>query len=180
MAAFPIITPGITPVIITTANSSLSYEMILATLNYTSYNIRRLYLQADVPSQVNTQFTYNTVRTDGQQYAANSNGNIDPYQFLNVLDLEVGDGEMILDNKSVLEFVMQPFSTLQMYFFTDSASFGYELGADESVNEVGPAGKKEMVKEKKLDGNRVLKAAAVSALVILTLLYLFNNKKNKL
>lgn len=174
-SAVPIIFTNTPPVTITTANSSLTYDMIIATLNYVAYDVKRLYMEASTPSQVSCQFQYSTVRPDGQQYALNTNGNLDPYQYLYVLDLIVNDGKLIFDNLSVLGFNLQPSATLEMYFFTDSVSFSYGLDGDGGGGGDAPA----PVKQKELDCNRIFQVAAISSLVILTLMYLFNNKKNE-
>ena len=182
MAAYPIIIPNASPVVVTTASSSLSYEMLINSLNYIAYKIKRLYMEGTTLSQVSTNFLYNTVRPDGQQYSLNTNGNADPYQFLNVLDLsfENGDG-LILDNMSVLSFNIEPLATLEMYFYTDTVSYAYNLDDNAPVIEYedGDLPVKQENKNSELNFDKVALGIVLSSLALLTLITLFNKKRNE-
>ena len=177
MAAYPIIIPNGGPVIVTTASSSLSYQMLIATLNYIAYNVRRLYMEATSSSQVSTQFLYDTFRRDGQQYSLNTNGNIDPYQFLNVLDLTFNNDEgLVLDNMSVLSFTIEPLATLEMYFFNDTVSYAYDLDNGLTTeNKAFPA--KQISRNDHFD--KIALYVILSAVALLTLTYFLNSKKNE-
>jgi len=168
VAAYPVITYNTTPVEITTASSSLSYSMLIATLNYISYKVNRLWMEASSVSQVGTQFQYNTVRPDGQQFALNKSGNVDPYQFLNVLDIQFEQNDQfILDNMSTLGFTLEPLANVQMYFFTDSVSDSYKLndGIEDDTTILPVA--KPVAKN-----NNPFLIAVAAVLIVLTTLYL--------
>jgi hypothetical protein len=178
VAAYPVIISNSSPVIVTTANSSLSYQMLIATLNYVAYKVRRLYMEATSNTQVSTNFLYDTFRRDGQQYSLNTNGNIDPYQFLNVLDLTFDNDEgLVLDNMSVLSFVMEPLATLEMYFFNDTVSFGYGLNNGiKTENKLLPV-KQQIARND--DFNKIALGSAMALLALMALTYFLNTKKNE-
>lgn len=145
MAVFPTIVDGFA-VEVTTNNSSLSYQQLISTLNFTAYQVKALFMQASSIGQVSTQFKYQKRNQTGHLEESYLDGNIDPYQFLPVLDLLVDGNDFILTDMTVVAFTLLPDAFITMYFVTEAVSFEQLLNMNTGME---PAKKTEMIEQAK-------------------------------
>lgn len=118
MASFPIIV-NFNSVEITTNSSSLTYSMLLNSLNWTAFKVQSLYLQASTNDQVSTNFTLTKTNKTGQEYITNMSGALDQYQFLPVLMLGIEKAnQFIIDNLTTMGFDLLPQEYIEMQFYT--------------------------------------------------------------
>lgn len=127
-------------------------------------------MEATSVNQVGTQFRYNTVRPDGNKFVMQNSGNVDPYQFLNVLDVNTENKGLILDNMSTLEFTLEPAGTLEMFFYTDAVYPGMNIDNENEKIEYT------MVPSIQKNGKKNNKSWLIvaAALTIIAAVYLYN------
>lgn len=106
---------------ITTANSSLSYEQVLFTLNQTSYKVNSIDIQANSFSQLSEPIDYTKRNADGILYSENLSPAVDPYQFLASIN-GLAAKDLILDVLSTYSFNLEPSEIVQLVFDTDQIS----------------------------------------------------------
>ena len=171
MAAYPIITTGSSAVTITTSNSSLSYQMLIATLLSTGYKVKHIYIEASSLNQATTQFLYKSSKSTVQQKQNTFSDDADVNQFLPLINAQVSDQELILNNMSVVSFTLQPDAFIQMYFYTDAVSFNDKLGKKESINDNDIV----LVPIQKNHNDKIIKILALTGLGIV-LFYLLKDE----
>ncbi len=169
MAVFPTITSD-SPVEITTNSPSLTYQMLLNTLNYMAYKVHGLYLQAPNNNQVSTQFGLQKLKHTGQLFLDSRSASIDPYQFLPVLLLGMNKVEQfVIDNLTTLSFQLFPDSYLEMEFYATGTSPTYLLADGKEIKERMHDEKSEVLgpqDKKKTNGCAVIGSLAAIALLI--------------
>lgn len=131
MAVFPIITPNSPAVSINTASSSLSYQQLINTLWYISYKVKKIYLHADSTSQVGENYILQQQDSSGPLYSKPLKPYVSPYQAQPVINFDVSNDNFIINELTTMYFYLEPFASVQMYFFNDSASYSYLLKEDE-------------------------------------------------
>jgi SepF-like predicted cell division protein (DUF552 family) len=128
MPATPTITTISNPVGITTANpNALSYQQLLATLNWITYEAKEIYIKANSIQQVSQLFTINTVAPTGEVKINNLIPLVDPEQFQSVIDMSLQKATLIIDDLTTLRFTLLPGETVQIDIWADTVSFNYLL-----------------------------------------------------
>lgn len=149
---------------ITTANSALSYEQVLFTLNQTSYKVNSIDMQANSFSQLSEPINYTTRQADGILYSDELSPVVGPYQFLASINGLEAKG-LILDVLSTYSFNLEPSETLQLVFNTSQFS-SWDIG---EKNTKKPILKRNI--DKKSDKTIVVVAVIVAASVAAVFLY---------
>jgi len=138
VAAFPIIV-FTTPVSITTDTSSLTYQQLLSTLNYTVYDVKKLTIQAQSINQVSKPYQAKRITPDGRVSQYNLPVFIDPSQYQAVVDLAVEEMAMIITLLFTLSFTILPGESISFEFDCDSYSPSYWLNqSDKEKNNLAP------------------------------------------
>ena len=131
MPAFPINISG-SPYTITTAGISLTYDQFLATLAYTSYKVKSIFIESDTFSQISTSFTWERVKPDGKLFSQPTSANIDPMQYTSVILTKTDDEISSIDINTSLSFTLNPSSVIEIMFFTEANSMSYMLNKQQA------------------------------------------------
>jgi hypothetical protein len=114
----PIVTTYVNGVVTVTSTDTTPYSTIVQSMGTFVYGISEIYLKANSNSQILQSYQFNRYDVNGTLQSYVDVPTIDPYQFQSSLNLKLAKGNVFLDGRTNLDFVLLPSESLYMILKT--------------------------------------------------------------
>jgi hypothetical protein len=114
----PTITTFVDGVVTVRSTDTTPYSTIVQSMGTFVYGISEIYLKANSNSQILQSYQFNRYDVNGTLQSYVDIPTIDPYQFQSSLNLKLAKGNVFLDGRTNLDFVLLPSESLYMILKT--------------------------------------------------------------
>jgi hypothetical protein len=114
----PTITTYVDGVVTVRSTDTTPYSTIVQSMGTFVYGISEIYLKANSNSQILQSYQFNRYDVNGTLQSYVDIPTIDPYQFQSSLNLKLAKGNVFLDGRTNLDFVLLPSESLYMILKT--------------------------------------------------------------
>lgn len=114
----PTVTSYVDGVVTVRSTDTTPYSTIVQSMGTFVYGISEIYLKANSNSQILQSYQFNRYDVNGTLQSYVDIPTIDPYQFQSSLNLKLAKGNVFLDGRTNLDFVLLPSESLYMILKT--------------------------------------------------------------